>query len=206
MSFNMNEIMQAVMDTPEDKLRQMGIDKIIEDVDKSHAAANALVLGLLGIESSIDEMALYFDTERCLTVFISMAVQRGWELFNYAQDNVKTEPLPASYDVEYWFLSHPSKPYRLELMRVLEGHSPYHHLLHLVSEQLSIPMVAAHASFKVGDETRYANAIRVLKDAGHEVGQHCVSGYGRFSYLMMTDMKEVIPPLKPRLNDRDGVA
>lgn len=201
---NLHKFLEAAVETPESKLRR-GIDDIFSVLTVKWSAADQQIRGLLGADGVVDEMALFFPTKDLMFVFISKAVQRDWVLFNQDDDVVETTPIQSSYDVEYWFLQHPDLPYRLELMLVLDGYSPYHGMLRQACEQLSMPAVLAHASFKTQSEEAYANAVRALRSAGYEVAQHCTSSYGRFSYFI-GDPNEDLVALKPRINLRDSEA
>lgn len=197
-----HEFMEAATVTPETKLRA-GIDTAFEQLHEKWKLANEEVRGLFGAAYLVDEMALYFPDSDLLTLFVSKAVQRGWVLFNHAEDNVTTRPIPGAYVVQYWFLRHEEREYRLELMTVDEGHSPYHASLHHLCQQMATPISLAHASFKVTNETNYAAAGVALRNGGFELGQHCTSSYGRFSYYLNDTEGRRLPALKPRLNERD---
>lgn len=205
MSFGtkLHEFMEAAIESPEQKLRR-GTEDILAQVHAKWGLANEEVRGLFGISYEVDEMALYFPDRDLLTIFMSGAVQRGWVLFNYAEDNVTSRPIPGAYEVEYWFMRSPNVPYRLELMVAGEGFSPYHTSLHEGCQQRSSPVALAHASFKVQDEERFAATGVALRNAGLEVAQHCESSYGRFSYYITeSGDKRNLPVIKPRINLRD---
>lgn len=166
-------------------------------VDEAWSYSTEIVRALLGSTVKVDEIAVYFRSMETLFSFATDCVRDGWMMFNQSDDIVYTRPLISKYEVRYWFLSHPDFPYRLELMCVGEGHSPYHELLKFTA---SSPVTeVAHASFKVADEAAYANAVRVFFDAGYDVLQHCESSYGRFSYL---SRQGLAVPIKPRLNTK----
>lgn len=201
MSFT--DFIQAAVESPEAKLRR-GADMLFERANHVWERMNEELRGLFGAKSFIDEMAFYFPDRELLFIFIGKAVQRGWVLFNFAEDNVITQPIPGDYGVEYWFLMHPDRSYRLELMTVPTGFSPYHASLQERMRRISRPAALAHASFKVADENAYAAAVVTLRQAGYELAQHCTSTYGRFSYFLSGDAN--VTALKPRLNVRDGGA
>lgn len=198
-----HEFLAAATATPEEKLRA-GIDTALEQLHEKWKLVNEEVRGLFGTSYTVDEMALYFPDPDLLTMFVGKVVERGWVLFNHAEDNVSTRPIPGAYAVQYWFLRHEERDYRLELMTVDEGHSPYHASLHHLCQQMSAPVSLAHASFKVPDEKTYAAAGIALRNGGFELGQHCTSAYGRFSYYLNEDATRFVPAIKPRLNDRDS--
>lgn len=203
----LHEYMEAAIKTPEQRLRE-GIDSALEQVHEKWRMINEKVRGLLGTSYTVDEMALYFPDPDLLMVFVGKAVQRGWVLFNQAEDNVTTRPIPGAYAVQYWFMNHPDRDYRLELMTIDEGHSPYHASIHHMCQRMSAPVSLAHASFKVPDEKAYAAASIALRNGGFELAQHCESTYGRFSYYIIKsdDAREerYVPTVKPRLNMRDS--
>lgn len=177
---------------------------IMDSVDKRWLEADQEVRGIFGMDQAVDEMALYFPSEDLLIYFIKRAVQEGWVLFNQDEDQVTTTPITSVYGVQYWFLRKEGKPYRLELMRVLDGYSPYHGSLQEACEEVSFPVLLAHASFKVNSEATFGAALVAMRNAGFELMQNCVSSYGRFSYLIDVDRKHELATLKPRLNVRDG--
>lgn len=174
---------------------------MLEGLDGTWADSRNSVRAVLGLDYDVDEMAIHFETQSSLYDWITVLVGRdfGWELFNQADDEVRTSPLPSRYSVRYWFLRHPKVPYRLEMMLLGTGYSPYHGLLRDTS--------VAHASFKCADESAFGNAVHTLRESGTwEPWQHCVSSYGRFSYFgpVLFDSDQWIVPIKPRVNLRDG--
>jgi hypothetical protein len=164
-----------------------------------------LVRAALGPQYIIDEMAICFFEDMQVFHFISVAVRNGWVLFNQADDTVATAPLRSTYEVRYWFLRKEGVPYRVEAMLIVKGHSPYHTWLRTSrAQRMGGAGRLAHASFKVETEEEYANAAHHLtKQMTMDVWQHCQSSYGRFSYLGLED--GVMPPIKPRVNLRDGL-
>lgn len=189
-------------ETPTERMIR-NIDNVFDHLDKRWALANEEVRGLLGAERYIDEMALYFGANENLFTFMAKAVQRGWEVFNQAQDVVETSPIVSDYGVVYWFLRNQSRQYRLELMQLKDGFSPYHGSLQEACERHDLPVVLAHASFKLPGEDQYASAGVALRNNDYELAQHCVSSYGKFSYYVNNERKD-IPAIKPRINTRDG--
>lgn len=179
-------------------------DNIMSNVDKRWIEADQEVRGIFGVDQAVDEMALYFPDEEFLIYFIKRAVRDGWVLFNQDEDQVTTTPISSIYGVQYWFLRKEGKPYRLELMRVLDGFSPYHGSLQEACEEANFPVLLAHASFKMTSESMFGAALVAMRNAGFELMQHCVSSYGRFSYLIDVDRKSKLVALKPRLNVRDA--
>jgi hypothetical protein len=195
------DFLQAATETAETKLRREA-KTMLERVDYVWDLMNEELRGLFGVKSFIDEMALYFPDRDLLFTFIGKAVQNGWVLFNFSEDTVMTSPIPSEYGVEYWFLMHPDHSYRLELMTVPDGISPYHSAIQASMQKMSRPAALVHASFKVPDESTYASAVVTLRQAGYELAQHCTSSYGRFSYFLSDNVN--LTALKPRLNMRDG--
>lgn len=177
-------------------------DNIMEHVHLHWNNANTEVRGLLGL--SVDEIALYFPDQDLLLQFIKRAVKNGWVLFNHVEDEVTTGPINSMYGVQYWFLRKEGLPYRLELMQVIDGFSPYHGTLQEACDLCQFPVLLAHASFKVEGESAYGTAVFTLRNAGFELMQHCTSSYGKFSYMIDQDRKYEIAPIKPRINTRDA--
>jgi len=186
-----------------DKVTIRNVDHILEKVDDRWHMANERVRGLFGPTYFIDEMALYFASDEALFGFMARALRRGWVAFNQAEDEVTTLPIESAYSVSYWFLGNEKLDYRLELMRVHSGFSPYHGSLADACAHGRQAAVMAHASFKVPDEQTYASVGVALRKNGFEVMQHCSSSYGRFSYYNNND-KEGMPAIKPRINIRDA--
>jgi hypothetical protein len=180
------------------------IDSIFESVQNKWSAVDEEVRGLLGPEQHVDEMALYFTDFDALVRLMAKAVRRGWVVFNQDEDQVDTKPIVSTYGVEYWFLRHPELPYRLELMHIPDGFSPYHQGMREYLERNDMCLGLAHASFKVPDEVSYARAVVALRSAGYELLQHCTSTYGRFSYYANVSEGSKLPIIKPRINIRDG--
>lgn len=200
----LHEFMGAAIESPVQKLHR-GMDEALHRVHDKWEMANEEVRGMFGTTHDVDEMALYFPERELLTVFLTGAVRRGWTMFNYAEDNVVTRPISGAYEVEYWFLRSPDFSYRLELMVLGEGFSPYHGSLHYGCKQMNAPISLAHASFKVPGEPEYAAVGVALRNAGLELAQHCESSYGRFSYYV-AEYERGLPALKPRMNTRDQTA
>lgn len=195
------DFLRAATEPAEEKLRR-NADQAFTVVNERWGLASEEVRGLLGTSFTVDEMALYFPGRELLIAFIAKAVQRGWRVFNYAEDDVETRPIVGQYSVEYWFLQHDLRPYRLELMNVTDGFSPYHSSLQFACDQLTLPYVLAHASFKVAGDEAFGATNVALRAAGYELAQHCTSSYGKFSYYLggVNNM----PAIKPRINTRDG--
>jgi hypothetical protein len=179
-------------------------DSIMKNVYERWELSDEEVRGLFGASCGVDEMALYFPGQDLLAYFIKRAVQSGWMLFNHVEDQVVTTPINSVYGVEYWFLRKEGVPYRLELMRVLDGYSPYHGSLQEACDECDFPVLLAHASFKVIDQMSYGSAVVALRNAGFELMQHCTSSYGKFSYMIDNERNTELPPIKPRINTRDG--
>jgi hypothetical protein len=180
------------------------IDSIFETIQSKWSAVDEEVRGLLGPEQRVDEMALYFTNFDALVKLMAKAVRRGWVVFNQDEDQVNTKPIVSDYGVEYWFLRHEDYSYRLELMHIPDGFSPYHQGIREYLERNYACLALAHASFKVPDEASYARAVVALRSAGYDLLQHCTSTYGRFSYYANGSEGYKFPIIKPRINIRDG--
>lgn len=153
-------------------------------------------------EYEVDEIALLVEGEAELRQLWTALAALGWTQFNQARDAVKTSPILSKYEVSYTFFSHPDKPWRLEVMRLLNGYSPLHGA---IARPLgSAPCVPVHASFKVAAEEFYAYAREDLDELGMFEAQRCDSTYGRFSYWTNLDQSDAVPYLKPRVNLRDA--
>jgi hypothetical protein len=193
-----------------ERLPRMSLD-IKDDlvyIKDNWANSQESLRGLLG-SAEIDEMAVYFAHEVHLLRWMSLCVREGWQLFNTDTDRVQVQPIPADYAVQYWFLRKEGEPYRLELMMVQDGFSPYHNWLEWCASQergrrRPIPTMLAHASFKCATEAEYGTAVHLLRSHDYNPMQLCLSNYGRFSYWREgVGAGKGMPPLKPRLNTRD---
>jgi hypothetical protein len=166
-------------------------------------------LSAVGIHGQIDELAVMVFTTAQEYELIEKAVRNGWSVFNSAEDSVETYPIASNYNVHYTFLRHPAKPYRLEVMRQLEGFSPLHITLagRAIEAGWNKPIVV-HASFKVGSVKEFGEAEAKLLDSGDLIlSQGCRSTYGVFAYYAPTihadDSFDLQVYLKPRVNLRD---
>lgn len=200
----LHEFMEAAVETREQRLVR-GIETVFEQVHGKWVEANEEVRALFDGKYQVDEVALCFPDREVLAVFLSLAVQRGWVLFNYAEDSVRSRPIPGAYEVEYWFMSSQERQYRLELMVVSEGFSPFHASILEAASHVNAPLSLAHASFKVPDEEALAAVGIRLRKSDFEAAQHCESTYGRFSYYMAPQAR-ALAVLKPRVNLRDNEA
>jgi hypothetical protein len=200
---HLHALLEEANKSLEDKLKER-TELYLQTVDEKWQLMNEEVRGLFGAERTIDEMAVYFPDRELLVTFMAQAAQRGWQLFNFAEDNVVTRPIIGTYAVEYWFMESPNLPYRLELMTIPDGFSPYHASLFEACRLHHAPASIVHASFKVPDEESYGAAVVGLRKAEYELAQHCESTYGRFSYFVRYDADNARPALKPRLNMRDA--
>lgn len=200
---HLHAMLEEAQRSPEDKLKER-TGLYLQTVDEKWHLMNEEVRGLFGAECTVDEMAVYFPDRDLLVTFMAQAAQRGWRLFNFAEDNVVTRPIIGTYAVEYWFMEHEDYDYRLELMTIPEGFSPYHASLLEACRLHHAPASIVHASFKVLDEESYGAAVVGLRKAEYELAQHCESTYGRFSYFVRYEADLARPALKPRLNVRDA--
>lgn len=188
-----------------------GMGSLLDHLRTGVTENNEYLRALFGTAYTIDEMAMmFYDAEKALTFITVLVQQDGFELFNHANDIVEVGPLPGAYSVRYWFMNTPWD-FRLELMVLGEGFSPYHSgLFQNIFERRGITdaVTAVHASFKVPDEEKYANAVHSLqRSETHELWQHCKSTYGRFSYFgQRREVGEAVQgwALKPRVNLRDA--
>lgn len=171
------------------------------DASEQEVARYNDFLGSFGVK--IDEIALLVgDTGQLAELDQLLALKFGWERFNIATDNVKTQPIRSAYSVEYHFYRHPAHDYRLEVMRLSSGISPLHAAIPKpLNRQVCEPV---HASFKCPDEETYAAARFGLVEAGMVEAQRCDSTYGRFSYFTTLGTPLRVPYLKPRVNLRDA--
>lgn len=165
----------------------------------------------------IDEAAIlvpnYWHKSR-----VAGALQKaGWVEFNNAQDVVYTNPFGTRYCVEYTFFRHVDKPYRLEMMMIIEdddglrGFSPLHHALVAPTTATPVSTLSAtrypipHLSFKYpGDPSQrgYSKAIQHLQEQACIHAMTCQSSYGTFGYFIGNEtMRQIY--LKPRVNLRD---
>lgn len=169
--------------------------------------ANGAVSALHGtpFHPYVDELAILFSGREMVMEFIDEAVQRGWVFFNRSSDIVRAEPFGTVYGVEYYFLRHPGKPWRLELMRKTSGISPLHDALKASAHENGFPVV--HASFKPfnGESVDNYRATRDTMFAqGYRLAQECRSTYGAFGYWRKPGSISPAFYLKPRINTRDG--
>lgn len=181
---------------------QANIDRFAEhaetanhELNVAHGTANRVY---------VDELAILAPARELVMEFIDDAVQHGWCFFNRASDIVRAEPFGAVYSVEYYFLRHPSYPWRFEVMRKVSGVSPLHDALKQHTAEGDMPLV--HASFKPVNgesEGNYTWAQATLNEAGYCLAQECRSTYGRFGYWRALN-DPLLRYLKPRINTRDG--
>lgn len=171
--------------------------------DEANSAACA-VRGV-GFQPVVDELAILMPGREVLMAFVEEAVQHGWVYFNSSVDTVRTEPMGTVFGVQYHFLRHPEKPWRLELMVKTWGISPLHDTLADLAEDRGFPVV--HASFKPADGeslSRFVREENALEAEGYLMAQECVSAYGRFGYWRKPGIEYAFF-LKPRINLRDAM-
>lgn len=179
-----------------------------EGVNMAQAA-----LDHIGVQATIDEVALRFQSESDLMMFLKHAVMiDGVTLFNYAVDHVETYPIRSQYNVKYWFLTTP-RGYRLECMFIEPGggFSPLHNA-HTMQNSFETPV---HYSFKCFDASQYEQATKVMERENDWVlAQNCHSTYGQFAYYLTDPETDYALEkagyrwtntyIKPRMNMRDG--
>lgn len=182
-----------------------GAQSVQRELNAAGDAAERYNLMLEPLGATVDEIALLVGDSGQLDQLDKMlSLDFGWERFNVANDEVKTQPIRSAYEVEYHFFRKPGVSYRLEVMRIRSGISPLHVAIPLPLARQVCTLV--HASFRCPDELEYAASRFFLEDsAGMVEAQRCDSTYGRFSYF--TDLKmpgRRVPYLKPRVNLRDA--
>lgn len=171
---------------------------------------------------TFDEVAVMVPTPASRYYFLQLMQSAGWVQFNQAADLVHTSPIRSRYTVEYVFLRHPKRTWRMEVMLLkspaadgLAGFSPLHMALwpegvqplHDRHPVLPIP----HLSFKppadvvgrVGPGRAVRLVLDKMRDGGFIIAQACQSTYGHFWYLHHVDSNKSLY-LKPRINIRDG--
>lgn len=178
------------------------VHRTLTAAEKEVERYNAVLEGMSG-GHAIDEVALLVGDASQLNLLDGLlTIQFGWDRFNIAHDNVKTQPIRSAYSVEYHFYRKPGVDYRLEVMRLSGGVSPLHAAIPLpLSRAVCTPV---HASFKCDGEEEYALARWELDGEGYVQAQRCDSAYGRFSYYTnLSNTPDRVPYLKPRVNLRD---
>lgn len=159
----------------------------------------------------LDEAALLAPNSSVRECLIHELGFGGWQVFNRAADLVFTNPFSTRYVVEYTFLNHPRKPYRLEVMMLGQGFSPLHQALWspngVTPEWGNHPILPIpHLSYKrTGPEARKLvrkDLDRYREELGFILAQACQSTYGEFWYLTHVDSVCKMY-LKPRINTRD---
>lgn len=175
----------------------------LSELDVMYDEANSAVSTLHGtsFQPYVDELAILMPNHEMVMEFVTDAVQHGWVYFNNSVDVVAAEPFGTTYEVQYHFLRHNDKPWRLEVMRKTGGISPLHDTLSRMALS-GFPVV--HASFKEQTAEDYAVAQAILNEGGYTLAQECVSTYGRFGYWRRLASPQAFY-LKPRINTRDAV-
>lgn len=171
----------------------------------------------------IDEAAIMVPNREARGLLERDLGMAGWEPFNVAADIVHTNPLDTRYVVEYSFLRHPRRAWRLEVMLLGEqtmdgqtGFSPLHQSLWFPSgltpdaaewPELPVPHLSfkplASAVAELGAEKAVRRDVDYLTERGWLIAQACQSTYGQFWYLAKNDGYKSLY-LKPRINLRDG--
>lgn len=143
----------------------------------------------------------------------------GWVMSDHDTDRVRIAgPLigDSSYVVEYDFLTHPEKPWRIEVMGIIDGFSPLHRsLLDYDDEEDANGLETVHYSFKVpgGDVLEFQRVCDNAMLSGWTLCQTAVSSYGAFSYFRPRRDNEALRStfadgaqgyLKIRMNNRDA--
>lgn len=186
----------------------------IKNLDDIWDGANRAVCALRRGEEAaglavVDELAILVPSKRAAMSVIEQAVGDHGAYFNNAIDYVNTEPFETSYKVQYHFIKVYGKAYRIEVMHLLDGHSPLHTVLALATARgtgREFPVV--HASWKpISGENKigYTREQRILREGGYKSLQECRSTYGRFGYWQGQFKAEPTSVyLKPRINVRDN--
>lgn len=166
-----------------------------------------------------DEAALLAHDESVLDNILKDLTTLGWSVFNLAADVVHTNPMSTRYGVEYVFLRHPERSYRMEVMLLGEkalsgetGFSPLHASLWRESYDRQVVLPVPHLSFKppatLVDQVGASKAVRIVLDAmrngphAFTIAQACQSTYGEFWYMIPNQCGKQLY-VKPRINTRD---
>lgn len=154
-----------------------------------------------GATVKFDELALLCHNPRDEFMLIESAVRSGgWSMTAAAFDSVGTSPLPSRYGVHYSFMTRDDLPFRLEIMRLLSGHSPLHHIVAQTGR-----VVPVHLSFKCASQDEMFELTEQMRSHDWGLVQHCESTYGVFSYYTQPqDFPDVGVYFKPRVNTRDA--
>lgn len=166
--------------------------------------ANGAVCALhsMAFTPIVDELAILMPGRDVLMAFVEEAVQHGWAYTRNSIDTVRAEPMGTVYGVQYHFLSHHDKPWRLEVMLKTHGVSPVHDVLW--ENATGFPVV--HASYKPmfgGSLGHYLREQKILEEDEYMNAQECRSTYGDFSYWRKPGTPHAFY-LKPRVNLRDS--
>lgn len=156
----------------------------------------------------IDEVALLLPEgkhgDEWFECMLHRVGKRGISYFNQSTDQVRCEPLPSGYEVQYDFFS-TDLAVRLELLRLRGGYSPLHDLYRREGRASGVNAEVVHVSFKVPDEEALRLVYREMAERGWMLGQDCASRYGRFGYWRKPNEEGPLLWLKPRVNLRDVV-
>lgn len=177
-------------------LGEEGLDLVDGFVSKT----NDFLAGL----GQIDEVALMPRDHWASRGIPGMVGHPGFEYFNQTTDTVRHLPLAGQYQAQYHFLRTPY-PWRIEIVRIVDGFSPVHQALNEFVYKVSqseVPVV--HFSFKVPDTSAYEGLFRTLFGMGCRPVQLCRSDYGRFGYWRAPVFGGLMAYLKPRVNLRDS--
>lgn len=154
------------------------------------------------LNHTLDEMSIYIEPDMMDDFTAWAKTQSVLEHFNSVTDNVHRisyaddNPEPEEFQVRFEFfhvLWPEGRPYRIEVMSILDGFSSVHNAM----MSGSVP----HASFKVNtreefwDSVAEVSALDMLSIAAYE------NSYGMFSYH---GVEGEWPHIKPRVNLRDS--
>ncbi|SRR6266540_7193913 len=184
--------------------------ELIEKMDNVYMKYNRALRGI-EIKEEIDEIAILFENRELLGQFVANAGE-DWNHFGSARDLVYTRPMDTSYRVMYEFFNVGGRPYRVEAMALIDGHSPVHASAtalfpYMPSPELKMesPLII-HASWKSKSRSLYGETLWLLGVNHFELAQQCKSDYGEFCYYNHPHLG-FSPPIyfKPRLNMRDEI-
>lgn len=161
--------------------------------------------------AAFDEAAIMVPNHSVRNRVIDELREVKWEVFNEAADLVYANPFGTRYTVEYTFLQHPDRAWRLELMMLGRmtkggevGFSPLHQALWTPNGMApawedSYELPVPHLSFKAVKPS----VCEHMRDQDFILAQACQSTYGVFWYFLAGKTNRQIY-IKPRINTRDA--